>query len=130
MSSLSLPRQLNTQERRDVRALTAEEAMSWSVPLEGHADTVVYELADGVAVGVRKPGKEAAFEGSRNNPFDMLPLIFNDGRAAPFDSGFKDLFRCLFDVGTSSRRTRQEDGRLIAVQWAAPRSPIARRPCG
>jgi hypothetical protein len=108
--SLSLPpsRSLNNADGRARRSAAIEEAISWPRPSSGTIDRVLYDVDSRFQVGVRMPGKEADESRTYVNRYDMLPLIWRDGAPKPFDSGFNDICRSLFDVGSSAQMTRSE----------------------
>lgn len=82
--------------------------MAWTRPPEGTVDNVIYDVDDRFLVGVRMPGKESDPTRQDVNLYDMLPLIWRDGIASPFDSGFNDICRSLFDVGSTAQMSRSE----------------------
>src|SRR4030067_763124 len=99
---------------RAARAAAAKEASKWMNDLNGRGDLKVYQaglLPHGYAVGIRKPGKYANPNQTTPIPYDMLPLIWEpSGQAKPFDAGFNDICRSLWNLGQVSQQQRSEVG--------------------
>jgi hypothetical protein len=124
--TLSLPpgRGLNNTAGRERRADAIRDAMAFPRPAEGTLDTVIYDVDSRFQVGVRVPGKEADTSRQDVNPYDMLPIIWRDGDPKAFDSGFNDICRTLFDLGSNAQMTRSEGAArtvgalLYRLSWA------------
>jgi len=106
---LPMRRILNSPESRTLRAASIEEAKRWPGDLQQSEETWVYLLKDEYSIGVSKPGKEANPARKYVNPYYMLPLIRRGDERIPFDAGFNDIFRALYDIGAQSVHTRQEE---------------------
>lgn len=123
---LALPRErtLNTQLSRAKRFAMIDESMGWPGDDSSPAHTWIYHLDSSYSVGVKKPGKEADSNRRYVNPFDMLPVIRHGEIRVPFDAGFNGIFRALYDIGTQSAHSRQEEaaqifgGVLYRAAWA------------
>lgn len=131
---LSLPPgRVLSRAGRQLRATAISEAMGWPRPSQGTVDRVIYDVDDRFQVGVRMPGKEADPTRRDVNRFDMLPIIWRDGAANPFDSGFNDICRSLFDVGSAAHMTRSEGNArvlgalLYRLSWALDHREIEGR---
>lgn len=115
MESLRLPpgKILKTPASNARRIAAINEAMEWPGTHVAPSATWIYELRGGFSVGAHKPGKEANTSRKWVNAFDMLPLIRQGSSHVGFDSGFGDIFRAMFDVGTLSRHSRQDGAARI-----------------
>jgi hypothetical protein len=106
-----------------LRITCIDEAKAWAGTHDSPKETWIYEV-DRHAIGAHKPGKEADPNRTRVNPFDMLPVIRDGEEVLSFDSGFGDIFRALYDIGSSNRQTSDEEatrlfGALIfRMGWA------------
>jgi hypothetical protein len=116
---------MNNQEGRARRLAAITDATSWHRPVwPTTIDRVIYDVDDRFSVGVRMPGKEADPSRQDVNLHDMLPLIWRDGTPSPFDSGFRDICRALFDLGSNAQMTRSERAArtvgtlLYRLSWA------------
>jgi hypothetical protein len=111
--SLSLPgKRLGTVESRSRREQAILESKTWPAPAKRTRFYPLYDHSDGLRQGARvgatKPGKETNPKRKYPNPFDMTPTAKLGGKLRPFDAGFGDVFRALYDLGASTVHQPQE----------------------
>ena len=99
------------------RAEAIEEARAWAAgPDQAHK---IYHPVSpehhGLTVALGKPGKEAAWEGNKQNPHDMLPSVLGADDPEAYLGSFVGIFGEFFELGLGKRYGRPTEHVLELV---------------
>lgn len=104
---------LSKQKRADAIA----EARAW--PPGPDQEHKTYQPVSpehrGLTVALGKPGKEAAWEGDKKNPYDMLPSVLGADDPEAYLGSFVDIFGEFFELGLGQRYGRPPEETLELV---------------